>query len=118
MVGVAFTATDTSTRVGVMPQEVSSVGYNKDFTAGGYQYTTGFQLEEGSTPTSYIPTEGSQVTRASDLFTMPMPQLNKDEGTFILEVDVAGLRSLTGGFATAVMSIGGPGRTDTIVLAS
>lgn len=46
----------------------------------------GAQLEEGTHPTSYIPTEGSQVTRASDNATIPTGDwFNPNEGTFVVE---------------------------------
>lgn len=86
-VWVAFTATATSARVGVMPQEVGNPGYNKDFTAGGHQYTTGFQFEEGSTPSSYISTEGAQVTRAADNATVNdlAPWYSPNQGSFTIK---------------------------------
>ncbi len=45
------------------------------------------QLETGPVATSYIPTEGSQVTRAADNVTMPTSEFpfNPNEGTFVVE---------------------------------
>jgi hypothetical protein len=40
-------------------------------TAGDGLYIYGAQLEEGSTPSSYIPTSGSQGARAADVLTIP-----------------------------------------------
>jgi len=60
-------------------------------------YIWGAQLEEGFYPTSYIPTQGSQVTRAADVSSSPQvtraadscvrvlgDEFNSDEGTFVV----------------------------------
>lgn len=84
MVGISFTAENTTARVGVMPMEVDSAGYINNFTAGGYQYTTGFQLEEGSTPSSYIKTEDAQVTRVADNVTRELgEEFNRNNGVLL-----------------------------------
>ena len=48
---------------------------------------TGYQLEAGSFPTSYIPTSGSQVTRSADLASIPVSAFgyNQDAGTIVVE---------------------------------
>ena len=53
----------------------------------GYVHVWGAQLEEGSFPTSYIPTSGSTVTRAVEQVTMTniAPELNGQEGTLYVE---------------------------------
>lgn len=43
--------------------------------AGTGAYIWGAQLEAGSTPSSYIPTAGATVTRASDILTVPAANL-------------------------------------------
>lgn len=49
-------------------------------------YIWGAQLEEGTHPTSYIPTEGSQATRIADTPTIPVGDwFNPIEGTFVVE---------------------------------
>ncbi|MED5608487.1 hypothetical protein VV867_12400 [Pseudomonas sp. JH-2] len=50
------------------------------------------QIEVGSFPTSYIPTTGSQVTRAADLASVNMlsPWLNATAGTMFVEWSVIG----------------------------
>ncbi len=48
------------------------------------------QVEEASAPTSYIPTSGSQITRASDAaFSLPLGSWAAPEGTIICEFDTA-----------------------------
>lgn len=47
--------------------------------------TSGFQLEEGTKVTSYIPTGDSQVTRAGDFFVLPLGDWYRpDQGTLIV----------------------------------
>jgi len=56
-----------------------------------YFYVWGVQLEQGSFPTSYIPTSGSTVTRAADLAKITGTNFtdfyNQSEGTFFAEAD-------------------------------
>ena len=70
-ISLTFLTNSDSTRVGVMPVPDSNIGYNKDYVAGDYAEITAAQFEEGSFPTSYIPTQGSQVTRAADVSSSP-----------------------------------------------
>jgi hypothetical protein len=70
-ISLTFLTNSDSTRVGVMPVPTSAIGYTRDYEAGDYAEITAAQLEEGSYPTSYIPTAGSQVTRAADVSSSP-----------------------------------------------
>ena len=54
-------------------------------------YIYGAQLEQGSFPTSYIPTSGSQQTRSADVASIPVSAFgyNQDAGTVVVEAQVA-----------------------------
>jgi hypothetical protein len=58
------------------------------FSGTGSLFAWGTQLEEGSYPTSYIPTSGSTVTRNQDQFTRDGigSLINSTEGVFFLEM--------------------------------
>ena len=64
-----------------------------DGTSGLYVW--GAQLEEGSFPTSYIPTEGSTVTRAADVASISGSNFsswyNQSEGTVFAEYQIPSL---------------------------
>ena len=75
--------------------------FTGDGTSGAYIW--GAQLEAGSYPTSYIPTQGSQVTRVADATTITdlqgkgvYPSLS--EGTFFLDLKVNGKRDAAGSY--------------------
>ena len=65
----------------------NEVRFTGDGTSGAYIW--GAQLEQGSFPTSYIPTSGSTVTRSSDNASFVGTNLtdwfNLDEGTWIVD---------------------------------
>ena len=65
--------------------------YTGDGTSGIYVW--GAKFEAGAFPTSYIPTNGTQVTRAADLAVMTDANFsswfNPNEGTFFADASVA-----------------------------
>ena len=60
-----------------------------DSVAGQEYYLTGLQIEEGSYATSYIPTQGSAVTRLADSCNQTPPDgvIGQTEGTLYAEID-------------------------------
>ena len=56
----------SSSRAGIYAKTGNGVGYNDQFNGDEILSIIGMQLEAGSFPTSYIKTEASQVTRATD----------------------------------------------------
>jgi len=70
---------------------------------GTGHYIWGFQVEQGSFPTSYIPTSGSTVTRAADVASLAVSEFgyNQDQGTvfincLIVEQDTSNKRVIDG----------------------
>lgn len=82
---IATSDTDTTVRCDIWPSD--TVATTGDGTSGIYVW--GAQLEAGSFATSYIPTAGSQVTRAADQASIVAPNFaswyNQSEGTFVVE---------------------------------
>ena len=62
---------------------------SNDSVAGQEYYLTGLQIEEGSYATSYIPTQGSAVTRLADSCNQTPPDgvIGQTEGTLYAEID-------------------------------
>jgi len=78
--------------VSVKPSPVLPTASNNNYSSTGDGtsgvYVWGGQLEEGSYPTSYIPTSGSTVTRNQDIFTRDGigSLINSTEGVLFVEM--------------------------------
>ncbi len=77
-------------------------------------YLWGFSVEEGSYPTSYIPTDGTTVTRVQDQYSKTgiSDLINSEEGSFF--VDIAAISATPG--AQLSISLSGNGSTDRILI--
>jgi hypothetical protein len=92
-----FSQINTSdwTRISVtftVPAGCSQVGvYLTSSNNGGTVAFWGAQLEEGSFPTSYIPTSNGQKTRWPDIASIPVSAFgyNQDAGTVVVEFDMS-----------------------------
>lgn len=89
--------TDASTLVTVTEewQKLDAQAVNTHMYAANFRglatltevYVWGAQLEQGTFPTSYIPTSGSTVTRAADVASLAVSEFgyNQDQGTVVVE---------------------------------
>ena len=88
-VGMVLTNnTDTSSTISIrMKDDSENSSYQGDGVSGYYVW--GVQLEEGTFPTSYIPTSGSAVTRNADYPSIGGVNFtgfyNQKEGTFVFQ---------------------------------
>ncbi|MBU2049809.1 MAG: hypothetical protein KKH61_12625 [Gammaproteobacteria bacterium] len=76
-------------------------------------FVTGYQIEQASSPSSYIPTTTAQVTRAASdpiLETLP-PWFNPSAGTFVIEHDALDGAPLLSSGDALLASSAGAGRT-------
>ena len=78
--------TSSTLRMDIVQGDNITTGYQGDGTSGVYIYAA--QLEEGSYPTSYIPTQGSAVTRLEDACTNGGNEqvINSTEGVLYAEI--------------------------------
>jgi len=75
----------TAVRVEIRLSRDGVVTYTGDGTSGAYLW--GAQLELGPTPSSYIPTAGSAVTRAADVLTVPAANLPYSSTALSIQMD-------------------------------
>ena len=88
---IEITATDTGSRAFVRFTYYATLSTNfttTNFAIGSSRKLWGFQVEAGTTATSYIPTQGSSVTRAADVVTDggDVNTFNSEEGTLFVEM--------------------------------
>lgn len=93
-------AANTSWTIGIRDDD-NNTSYQGDGESGIYVW--GVQLEEGSAPSSYIPTTDSPVTRAEDYVSRELgDEINPSEGTFTWD----GYFSPLGGDTNYLLPIG------------
>ncbi len=87
---------------------------DSDSQGNGDFYAWGAQLEEGSYPTSYIPTDGGTVTRVKETYekTGISNLINSEEGSFF--VDIAALNTYPG--SQISISLSGNGSNDRVLI--
>ena len=102
---ISFTSAFTGGRNFVLYLTTANGSSVADIVGGAYIF--GAQLEEGSYPTSYIPTSGSTVTRNVDLFTRDgiSSLINSAEG--VLFAEIASLASDVDSEARIVLAASG-----------
>ena len=102
---ITVTGFGTSTN-GSLQIELLDASGSRTYTGDGYSgiYLWGAQVEQGSFPTSYIPTVASQVTRSPDAPSMTDTNFSswyrQDEGTFFVEGGVPDIADINRNFFT------------------
>ena len=97
------------------------LNYDGDGTSGIYIY--GAQLEEGSFPTSYIPTSGATATRAADIASISVDNFgyNQKAGTVVVEAQRFGTNNyprtvmIDSGSESESIGLGAWGATTSVV---
>ena len=92
-ISVTKTTSGSSRYISISPSPTASptidangaLTYLGDGTSGVYVY--GAQIEAGSTPSSYIPTSGSTVTRAADTLTVPAANMPYSSTNMSIQMD-------------------------------
>ena len=86
---ISFTLDSTGDSTGGF--QITATDADLNTNAVGYVYAWGAQLEQGSFPTSYIPTSGSTVTRSADVASITGTNFsswyNQSEGSFYVKED-------------------------------
>ncbi len=106
---VSFLPNPTSTNRGILISSATSNG-SLSRVPGAEYYVSYAQLEQGSFPTSYIPTTSAAVTRAAETMTVPISSwFNNTNGSISFTGDVisSGTEATPGGIA--IHSIGNNG---------
>lgn len=86
-----FTATNTvgtsNNFIYLSNRDYYNVNVPPGFDGGAHVYAWGYQVEEGSLPTSFIASSGTAVTRQADTFAISSENLPSSQGglTFVLE---------------------------------
>lgn len=82
---LAFTSTSATSGAGIIfgfPNSISDTRVVICSTLGASYFVFGCQLESGNVATSHVPTYGTTITRAADIFQLtPIPWLNQANGT-------------------------------------
>jgi len=120
-----YRITATKIKTGATGNEELGIGISRSTSASNNQigdavYVWGAQFEQGSFPTSYIPTSGSTVARSADVASMTGTNFsswyNQSEGTFLMEE--ASSQSPTSNTHRLEIYRNGAADTDAVVLVS
>ena len=85
--GQFVTITDEWQRYDITTNADGTTEYPRiQFSGTGSLYAWGFQTEQQSYPTSYIPTDGASATRNQELCNNATPVINSEEGTLYAEI--------------------------------
>lgn len=82
--------TDASNNLAILPWDSATAPTNLDSSSNASSstlYIYGAQTEVASTPSSYIPTTGSTVTRAAEALTVPAANLPYDSTNMSIQMD-------------------------------